>query len=196
MELIQADYRVDAKGLACPMPIVKTRKMVKEMQEGRVVEIEATDKGSTADLQAWAKSAGHEYIGTVEDGNILKHYLRKANVTETEERRFPNVVSNEQLATLLDSKQEIVLLDVREEAEYAFGHIPSAQSMPLNTVEEQMEQLDKKSAVYVVCRTGNRSDFAAKKLADAGFQNVFNVVPGMSEWNGTIEKNSKGGNGQ
>lgn len=194
MELIQADYKVDAKGLACPMPIVKTRKMVKEMQEGRVVEIEATDKGSTADLQAWAKSAGHEYIGTVEDGNILKHYLRKANVTEAEERKFPNVVSNEQLATLLDGKQEIVLLDVREEAEYAFGHIPSAQSMPLNTVEEQLEQLDKESAVYVVCRTGNRSDFAAKKLADAGFKNIFNVVPGMSEWNGTIEKNSKGGN--
>ncbi|SUI98762.1 sulfurtransferase TusA family protein [Sporosarcina pasteurii] len=187
--MIHSDYQIDAKGLACPMPIVKTRKALNDVTPGSVVEVAATDKGSTADLKAWAKSAGHEYIGTVEEGGVLRHYLRKANEAEEKEERFPHVVSNEQLASLLESEQNIVLLDVREEAEYAFGHIPSAKSMPLNTVDEQMNQVDQSSDVYVICRTGNRSDLVAKKLTEAGFSNVYNVVPGMSEWNGTIEKN-------
>lgn len=187
--MIQVDYKVDAKGLACPMPIVKTRKIVKEMDAGRVVEIEATDKGSTADLQAWAKSAGHEYIGTVEEEGVLKHYLRKASEVEKPETQFPNVVSNEQLANLLASEKKIVLLDVRETLEYAFGHIPEADSVPLGEIEHSFKTLDQTSEVYVICRTGNRSDLAAQQLAEAGFEKVFNVVPGMHKWEGKLNKN-------
>lgn len=53
--MIQTDMIVDAKGLACPMPIVKTRKAMKELAPGNVMEIQATDKGSTADLKAWRR---------------------------------------------------------------------------------------------------------------------------------------------
>ncbi|MFP3422664.1 sulfurtransferase TusA family protein, partial [Bacillus sp. SIMBA_161] len=75
--MVQTDKVLDAKGLACPMPIVKTKKAMKDLASGDVLEIQATDKGSTADLQAWAKSSGHEYIGTETEGDVLLHYLRK-----------------------------------------------------------------------------------------------------------------------
>ncbi|MFP3422445.1 sulfurtransferase TusA family protein, partial [Bacillus sp. SIMBA_161] len=66
-------YKVlDAKGLACPMPIVKTRKSMKDMDSGQVLEIQATDKGAAADLTAWAKSGGHDLLEQQVDGDVLK----------------------------------------------------------------------------------------------------------------------------
>ncbi|MGJ9384607.1 sulfurtransferase TusA family protein [Salipaludibacillus sp. CF4.18] len=182
MEAIKFDELVDAKGLACPMPIVRTKKAMKDLEPGKVVEIQATDKGSTADMKAWAQSTGHQYLGTLEDGEVLKHYLRKATEEEKEEKKHPHVASNEQLQAKLGSKGDLLVLDVRESAEYAFNHIQGSTSIPLGELESRLDELNKESEVYVVCRTGNRSDLAARKLTDAGFKNVINVVPGMSEW--------------
>jgi rhodanese-related sulfurtransferase/TusA-related sulfurtransferase len=181
--MIKTDNVLDAKGLACPMPIVKTKKAVKELLPGQVVEVQATDKGSTADLQAWAKSAGHQYLGTVEEGNVLKHYVRKASsAEEKEEIKHPHVIKNDELQNKLNAKEDIVVVDVREQAEYAFHHIPGAISIPLGELESRLEELNKEDDVYVVCRTGNRSDLAAQKLAEKGFSKVTNVIPGMSRW--------------
>ncbi len=69
---IQANTTLDAKGLACPMPLVRTKKAIEKLDPGEVIKVEATDKGSTADLKAWAESTGHQYLGTVEDGGVLK----------------------------------------------------------------------------------------------------------------------------
>ena len=60
--MIKADIQLDAKGLACPMPIVKTKKSMNDLDEGQVLEVQATDKGSKADLAAWANTVGHQYI--------------------------------------------------------------------------------------------------------------------------------------
>ena len=178
---------VDAKGLSCPMPLVKTKKAINELQPGQVLEVEATDKGSKADIKAWAESTGHQYLGTIEEGNVLKHYIRKASENEAkEEAKFPHVISNEELLTKLNDAS-VTILDVREPAEYAFGHIPGAISIPLGELENRTEELSKDNTIYVVCRTGNRSDLAAQKLAEKGFSNVWNVVPGMSQWTGPVE---------
>jgi tRNA 2-thiouridine synthesizing protein A len=67
---------LDAKGLACPMPIVKTKKAMNELEAGQVLEIHATDKGAKNDLAAWAKSGGHEFLHT-EEGDILKFWIKK-----------------------------------------------------------------------------------------------------------------------
>lgn len=64
--MIKVDVQLDAKGLACPMPIVRTKKAMNDLQDGQVLEVQATDKGSKADLAAWAKTVGHQYIGTHE----------------------------------------------------------------------------------------------------------------------------------
>ncbi|MFP8784161.1 sulfurtransferase TusA family protein [Planococcus plakortidis] len=74
---MNADKVLDAKGLACPMPIVKTRKEMKDMDSGQVLEIQATDKGAAADLTAWAKSGGHELLEQQVDGDVLKFWIKK-----------------------------------------------------------------------------------------------------------------------
>ncbi|RHW41706.1 hypothetical protein D1B31_08320 [Neobacillus notoginsengisoli] len=185
--VIKADIQLDATGLACPMPIVKTKKVMAALEEGRVLEVEATDKGSKADLKAWAESTGHQYLGTVEEGDVLRHYLRKSSGEEKEERSFPHTISNEELEQKLSANDPFVILDVREEAEFAFSHIQDAVNIPLGELEERLGEIDNDQPVFVVCRTGSRSDLACQKLVEKGFKNVKNVVPGMSKWNGKKE---------
>ena len=181
---MEANVILDAKGLACPMPIVKTKKAMNNLEAGLVMEVQATDRGSKADIKAWAESTGHQYIGTIEEGEVLKHYLRKSSNEDTNEKTHPSIIQNEELERKLEVNESIVVLDVRELAEYAFTHIPHAISIPLGELEERIGELNKENQIYVVCRTGNRSDLAAQKLAENGFTNVINVVPGMSQWTG------------
>jgi tRNA 2-thiouridine synthesizing protein A len=68
---------LDAKGLACPMPIVKTKKAMDELESGQVLEIHATDKGAKNDLTAWAKSGGHEVIKHEVENEILMFWIQK-----------------------------------------------------------------------------------------------------------------------
>ena len=183
--MIKADVQLDAKGLACPMPIVRTKKAMNDLQDGQVLEVQATDKGSKADLAAWAKTVGHQYIGTVEQSDVLYHYIRKCNREQSGalEKQFEQTITNEEILS-----REGLVLDVREAAEYAFGHVPGAKSIPMGELEARLGELNQEQEIYVICRTGTRSDMAAKVLADKGFKKVYNVLPGMSEWNGALEK--------
>ncbi|MBP2243294.1 rhodanese-related sulfurtransferase [Cytobacillus eiseniae] len=181
--MIQANEQLDAKGLSCPMPIVKTKKAIMGLDQGQVLEIQATDKGSTADLAAWASSVGHQYIGTVEENNVLYHYIRKGSNEPEVEKAFEHTVALEELETCKG-----LILDVREAAEYAFGHIDGAKSIPLGELESRLAEVDKNEEIYVICRTGKRSDLAAQLLVKNGYPKVYNVLPGMNEWNGNITK--------
>ena len=179
---------LDAKGLACPMPIVKTKKAMNELEPGQVMEIQATDKGSKADLKAWAETTGHQYLGTIEEDGVLKHYVRKASESETsEEASYPHVATLEEVLNKLNGDEKISILDVREPAEFAFGHIPGAILIPLGELEERFEELNKDGELHIICRSGSRSDLAAKKLSEKGFTNIKNVIPGMKDWTGPIE---------
>lgn len=189
--MIQSDNVLDAKGLACPMPIVRTRKMMKEMHDGQVLEVQSTDSGTTADLQAWAESVGHQYVGNVKEADVWRHFVRKAGQEDQSQKEYPVTVDNNELLDQLQHP-DAVLLDVREEAEYAFAHIPGALSIPLGQLDERMSYFSKDKKLFVVCRTGNRSDMACQKLVAKGFEDVTNVIPGMSKWNGEIE-NTVGG---
>lgn len=74
---MNANKVLDAKGLACPMPVVRARKVMKEMEIGEVLEIQATDKGSVADLAAWSKSGGHELLEHNEEAGIFTFWIKK-----------------------------------------------------------------------------------------------------------------------
>lgn len=87
----------------------------------------------------------------------------------------------------IENDESLFILDVREPAEFAFGHIPGAINMPFSQME--FNKLNKDESIYVICRSGNRSDLAAQRLSDEGFQQIVNIVPGMNQWKGTIEKN-------
>ncbi|MCW4012345.1 MAG: sulfurtransferase TusA family protein, partial [Candidatus Bathyarchaeota archaeon] len=62
--MVNVDVEIDAKGLYCPMPIVKLKKATKTMTEGQVVKIVATDPGSKRDIPAWANKTGAEILET------------------------------------------------------------------------------------------------------------------------------------
>ena len=186
---IKVDHVLDCKGLSCPLPIVRTKKAMDQLQAGQVIEVQATDKGSLADIQGWARNTGNQYLGTKEDGDVLKHYLRKSNPGEVKEAaKFEHTIQNDELEKVLaENKEDMLLLDVREPAEYEFKRIPGAVSIPLGELESKLETLDKNKEIHVICRTGSRSDMAAQMLAENGFQRVKNVLPGMVEWNGPTE---------
>ncbi|MEK5262757.1 sulfurtransferase TusA family protein [Bacillus sp. FSL R7-0166] len=74
-----SDHILDVTGLACPMPIIRTKKKMNDLAEGQVLEIHATDKGAKADLAAWAKSIGHELITQTDEGHVLKFWVRKGS---------------------------------------------------------------------------------------------------------------------
>lgn len=68
---------VDATGLACPMPLVRTKKAMDELESGEILVVHATDKGAKTDLTAWAKSKGHEVLEITEENDVIIFKLRK-----------------------------------------------------------------------------------------------------------------------
>jgi tRNA 2-thiouridine synthesizing protein A len=72
-----ADIQVDARGLNCPMPIVKTAQAVKAMASGQTVEVLATDPGSVKDFAAWAKTTGNSIVEQTADGGVYRFVMQK-----------------------------------------------------------------------------------------------------------------------
>jgi len=68
---------LDAKGLSCPLPIVKTAQAMKDMSSGQLLEVLATDPGSVKDFAAWSKSTGNEVVEQSQDGGVFRFVLRK-----------------------------------------------------------------------------------------------------------------------
>ena len=72
------DQVLDASGLSCPMPIIKTKKAMDELQSGQVLKMISTDPGSVPDVTAFSKKTGHELLGHEEDGGSYTFYIKKA----------------------------------------------------------------------------------------------------------------------
>ena len=68
---------VDAIGMNCPLPILRTKKAFATMQSGEVLKIKATDAGAAHDFPAFAKQTGNELIATANEGNILVFFLKR-----------------------------------------------------------------------------------------------------------------------
>jgi tRNA 2-thiouridine synthesizing protein A len=74
---LQTLHQVDARGLSCPMPIVKTAQAMKAIPSGELLEVLATDPGSVKDFAAWSRTTGNELIEqSVEDG-VYRFVLRR-----------------------------------------------------------------------------------------------------------------------
>lgn len=74
---MNADTHLDAKGLNCPLPILKAKKALKGMDSGQILEIIATDPGSVADFQAFCRTTGNEEIDSSEADGIYTFYIKK-----------------------------------------------------------------------------------------------------------------------
>ncbi len=76
-EDIKADKTLDLKGLACPMPVVKVSKGIKEIAVGQVLKAVTTDPGSLTDFPAWAKTSGNEILKSEQDGTEINFYIQR-----------------------------------------------------------------------------------------------------------------------
>ena len=77
MEDVKEDRLLDASGLSCPMPVVKAAKEMRGMEPGQVLKIVATDRGSVADIPAWAEDTGNELLQSTTDGGRYVFLVRK-----------------------------------------------------------------------------------------------------------------------
>jgi tRNA 2-thiouridine synthesizing protein A len=74
---ITADRTLDAKGLSCPMPLLRTKKEIDKIASGQILEILGTDPGSRNDLPGWAERSGHQFMGEKEDSGFFRFYIKK-----------------------------------------------------------------------------------------------------------------------
>jgi TusA-related sulfurtransferase len=74
---MDANKEIDTRGLNCPLPILKAKKALSEMQTGDVLKVVATDPSSTRDFQAFARQTGNELLEQSQDGVEYTHYLRR-----------------------------------------------------------------------------------------------------------------------
>lgn len=74
---IKVDLTLDAKGLSCPMPLLKTKKAINSIASGQVLEVLGTDPGSKNDLPGWCERSGHEFMGSEDGDGFFKFYIKK-----------------------------------------------------------------------------------------------------------------------
>ena len=129
-------------------------------------------------LTAALSACGQEKTGQdtkAAQEDTLKAEYKKITAEEAKER--------------MDKDDKVVILDVRTEEEYQEGHVPGAIVIPNETISSgPLEELpDMDQAILVYCRSGNRSAQAAKKLAEAGYTQVYDFG-GIIAWPYDTEK--------
>lgn len=72
-----ATTMLDAKGLNCPLPILKTKKLLKDLPLGDALEVHATDPGSVADFQAFCRTTGNELLESTQDNNVFRFVIKR-----------------------------------------------------------------------------------------------------------------------
>ena len=76
---IKVSKTLDLKGLACPMPVVKVSKGIKEVAVGEVIEAHTTDPGSLTDIPAWGRTTGHEIVDTSQEGDDIRFLIKRTS---------------------------------------------------------------------------------------------------------------------
>jgi tRNA 2-thiouridine synthesizing protein A len=77
MSVLDIAQTVDARGLSCPMPIVKTAQAMKAVPSAALVEVLATDPGSLKDFAAWSRSTGNELVEQTTEGGVYRFVIRR-----------------------------------------------------------------------------------------------------------------------
>jgi len=75
--LIKADYELDARGLNCPLPILKAKKSIRDLKPGEIMHVVATDSGSANDVPLFCKQTGNELVDSTRDNGEYHFYIRK-----------------------------------------------------------------------------------------------------------------------
>jgi rhodanese-related sulfurtransferase len=92
------------------------------------------------------------------------------------------VISPKELSTRLDNGDKLVLVDVREEWEYALAKLDGSILIPLGTLPQSLARLNRDAEIIAICHHGMRSADATNFLLQQGFSNVKNLVGGIDAW--------------
>jgi tRNA 2-thiouridine synthesizing protein A len=76
-DAIEFNLEVDAIGMNCPLPILRTKKALATLQSGEVLKVKATDSGAAHDFPAFAKQTGNELLSSTTEGDVLVFFLRR-----------------------------------------------------------------------------------------------------------------------
>jgi tRNA 2-thiouridine synthesizing protein A len=76
-EEIKVSRTLDLKGLACPQPVIKVSKGIKEIEVGQVLEAITTDPGSLSDFPAWARTSGNEILKTEQGSSVIRFLIKR-----------------------------------------------------------------------------------------------------------------------
>ena len=110
-------------------------------------------------------------------------------VAEKGEKAMYEQITAEEAKKIMDSGEEHIILDTREQDEFDEGHIPGAILIPYTEIENKAEEMmpDKYSLILVYCRSGRRSKIAAEALSKLGYTNV-KEFGGIIDWPYEVEK--------
>ncbi len=99
----------------------------------------------------------------------------------TGELNLPDTVDVQTVAEIMN-RDDVVLIDVREQSEYDEAHIPGVTLIPLGEVPQRLDEIPTDKTVIMTCRSGNRSGQATDFLRENGFDNVHNMEGGIGAW--------------
>jgi len=68
---------VDARGTACPGPLLEAKKAIGTIKSGETMEVLSADEGTKVDIPKWCTKQGHEYLGTLEESGYFRIFLKK-----------------------------------------------------------------------------------------------------------------------
>ena len=80
LQALNVDKSVDARGTACPGPLLEAKKAIGTIEEGEIMEVLSADEGTKVDIPKWCAKQGHDYLGTVEENGYFKIYMRKNEI--------------------------------------------------------------------------------------------------------------------
>ncbi|HKL02953.1 MAG TPA: rhodanese-like domain-containing protein [Cryomorphaceae bacterium] len=94
-----------------------------------------------------------------------------------------DTLNGEAVASMLNSGEDVVLLDAREKQEFEVSHIPNSRFVGHESFEiESLSGISKSDTIVVYCSVGKRSEDVARKIAEAGYTNVYNYFGGIFDW--------------
>jgi sulfur-carrier protein adenylyltransferase/sulfurtransferase len=99
-------------------------------------------------------------------------------------------VTATELKQMMDNKEDIQMIDVRESHEFEAGHI-EAELIPMNTIPQNLQKISKDKKVIMICRSGNRSGNVIRFMEGQGFENLYNLKGGLLAWKKDIDNSMK-----
>ena len=98
-------------------------------------------------------------------------------------------IPQDEAKSMMESDEDLIIVDVRTEPEYKSGHIPGAICIPVESINDNppAELPDKDQTILIYCRSGRRSKIAAEKLSTRGYTNIYEFG-GINDWTGDVVK--------